>query len=377
MTRTTPIVALASALLVAGAGSAFPQEEGAAARYARTLQMVQDQIVLGSRAAHDSLPELRRRLAREIAASAGALWGKPQGVRVLAIHLLGGGATRLVRDLLAKNEVEAGARPMLTALAAFADRQKEAAELLSAIDARTLDAAIGGPFALAQAIASGENVEKAFAFLAQAKLLSPGGIVEEAALRREIELLLKLGRKAEAAQTTARYLWRFGASLYAASVLEFLAGSMIPELADKADGQPIVAKLVSEMPRQARRDILLSVARRGVIGGKLEIARFAGTAAQGTGALEPPLEQRARVYVAVAEALLGDMGRAAEGLGAIDRKTLEPEDAAILDATRDLVARIRSPITAEPERSAGATPAIEGARKALALADAALKETSR
>ena len=63
------------------------------------------------------------------------------------------------------------------------------------------------------------NAKAAVELLDWARLLSPGGLVEEAALRREIALLAGAKDVARVAMLTRQYVTRFAASLYAADFL--------------------------------------------------------------------------------------------------------------------------------------------------------------
>ena len=67
------------------------------------------------------------------------------------------------------------------------------------------------------------DAKAAVELLDWARLLAPGGLVEEAALRREIALLAEAKDVGRAAMLTRQYATRFAASLYAADFFRDLA----------------------------------------------------------------------------------------------------------------------------------------------------------
>ena len=90
------------------------------------------------------------------------------------------------------------------AVAYITSHEADALTLLSAIDPAGLDARLAGQVAFARSVLETERDPKAaVSLLDWARLLAPGGLVEEAALRREIALLAEArdapaGRQADA-----------------------------------------------------------------------------------------------------------------------------------------------------------------------------------
>lgn len=342
------------------------------ARFARTLVMVQDQIVLGSTAALESVPELRRRLAAAIANAPVATWKDPQQSRALAIHLLNGGAPQVVRRLFEMKADFGQWREVVMALLAHAERKKDAAQQLGAIDARMLDPSIAGPFALAQAIANSSDFEKAKPYLYQARLLSPGSLVEDSAMRREMELLIAAGKKLEAAHAAARYLWRFGSSLYAKDVVVFLAGSFLPELASVPGSNGAIVRLTDELPAPARLETFLKVARNAMLKGSIQAAEFAAARAFDLAPSDSAARSQAALYTGIARAFSDPTGTALDKLRESDIRTLSGEDLALLQGSLLTLKRIRAPIDPTIEGEVSSSAAIEAAAQAVSAAQAQL-----
>lgn len=358
---------------VAGPSQGADEEADQPARIARTLLMVQDQIVHGSTAALESIPELRRRLAMAIERAPVSEWKEPRQGRVLVLHLLNGGGPQIVRKLLASGADVGPWRDTIQALLAYAERRPDAPQKLSGIDAMQLDPSFAGLFALVQAIAHSGAPEKARTYLSQAKLLSPGGLVEESAMRREIELLSNTGKKLEAAQVAARYLWRFGASRYNKDVVAFLARSLIPELSSLPDGNGAIAKITDELPASAKVQTLLTVARSALLQGRIAAADFAaGRAVDGASPGSPDLA-RAILYRAIARAFSEPTSDAVDKLRESDVGLLSEEDRAVLQASLAALARVRAPIKENAAVELSSTAALEAASKAIGAAQDQLK----
>src|SRR5208283_5529527 len=83
---------------------------------------------------------------------------------------------------------------------------------------------IAGPLAFARSVLKTRgDLRAAVADLDWARLVAPGGLVEEAALRREIALLAEAHDAPRVALLARQYATRFPASLYAPDFLHDLA----------------------------------------------------------------------------------------------------------------------------------------------------------
>lgn len=369
MTITGKYVACALWLALAIIPARAAEDEAdAPARFARTLVMVQDQIVMGSSAALGSVPELRRRLATAIEHAPASVWKEPQQGRALVLHLLNGGVPQVVRKLV-DNKVDFGQwRDIVHALLANAERKKGADQLLGNIDATLLDPSIAGPLALAQAISNAHEPQKAMGYLFQARLFSPGGLVEDAAMRREIEMLIAAGKEMEAAQVAARYLWRFGSSVYAKDVVEFLAGALLPEIASRPEGKVAIAALTDELPVPARIETLMKVARRAILQGSIKAADFAAGKVFELAPVGSAELSRATLYKGIAQAFSDPTGASVDKLRETNTRTLLGEDRGLLQASLLALERVRAPIDASAIVEASSSAAIEAAAQAISAA---------
>ena len=155
----------------------------------RALQTVQDGIANGDTAAHGSHIALIRQIGEKFLAADPGVWSNPQNGQAVIIYLLSGGGPQVVRKL-PRDKLNVDERLFDGALAYVEGRQDEARELLKDVKPRTLPSGLGGQVALVQgALFARAEASLAIERLDDARLLLPGTLVEEAALRREILLV--------------------------------------------------------------------------------------------------------------------------------------------------------------------------------------------
>lgn len=342
---------------------------------ARTLQTLQDRIVQGSVAALESQAQILDAMAQAIAAMDAAEWKDTRSIRALALYLLSGGTPRPVQELFTKRTDLGAMQPLLLALLAYAERKPDAAQQLARHDAQALDASLAGHVALAQAILTDAAPERSLASLGVARLLAPGALVEEAALRRQVRLLLAGKRNIEAVQIATRYLWRFPGSVYTPEVVAFLAGSVLPDMAAEPAGRGEVVRIVDELPTQQRGGLLLDMARLALLNGKLDVTTFAAKVVADVTESTDPLSIRARAYSGIASALAPASPQDAAQLGRIDRTRLADADRGVLDAAISLAVQIRAPTRLVASTTGEPSPAMTSARDAINRADTSLTET--
>ena len=93
------------------------------------------------------------------------------------------------------------------------------------------------------------NAKAAVDLLDWARLVAPGGLVEEAALRREIALLAEAKDMSRLSVLTRQYVTRFGASLYAADFLRDLASAVARlGLADDPANYKLISSALAALP---------------------------------------------------------------------------------------------------------------------------------
>ncbi|TNC09612.1 chemotaxis protein MotC [Methylobacterium terricola] len=356
----------------------------------RTLQLLQDRIARGSTQAHLAQRQLLGHIEQRLLALEPEAWGSPENVRAAVTFALSGGGPTLLRRMLEAGRLPDGDAPLVQgALAYLEGREREARTLLGRFDARTQPPGLAGQLALTQAaVTVREAPRKAIELLDLARLLAPGTLVEEGALRREIFIHAQGGDAKRFEALSIQYLRRFRRSVYAGNFRQRFA-TALTRLDFDTDRARVaqLERMLDEIEPGERRDLYLLVARAGLDQGRRETATFAAERALSLAGPDSEAASRARLYRAAA--LIVVDGRYEEGLDSlrgIERAGLDPADLRLLDAALSTAGQIRggvppvAPVAAEPAPSAPRrqlpeAASIARAREALAQVDRVIDRT--
>ncbi|MCX7900234.1 MAG: hypothetical protein N2444_09170, partial [Methylocystis sp.] len=177
----------------------------------RALNSLQNRMAMGDKSARRAIMEQSALVELAIVATPPDGWAEERNVRAAALYLLCGGAPGKLREIYDAQFVPTPLAPLLEASLAQAETHK--ADALSKFDAREFPPILGGHIALIQGDALlGVDKQKALTFLDLARLLTPESLVEEAALRHEINALDPAQDAERLIRLAERYL-----SCYAAS----------------------------------------------------------------------------------------------------------------------------------------------------------------
>ena len=349
----------------------------------RSLQRLQDQVAHGNRAAQAAQAKMLAHVADIFSAADPAVWKEPRNADAAALYLFSAGKARTIRALVEQGVVFAADRDRLVKGAlAYAEGQDEVARaLLGKYDPRSLPRALGGHLALVLATMSADkDPGRAEAMLDSARLLVPGTLVEEAALRRQVFLLADVASLDKFTALSRQYMRRFRGSVYATNFKARLT-SFAVRLAVAGDVAQLskVDTAFVELPQAERRSLYLTLARDALLAGRADTARYAAGRAA---ALSPDAAdaERARLYTAAAGVAndASPEGRAA--LTGLDRGRLSARDAELQDAALAVATSIDDglgdrgqDVGRDGAASDGASAAlIDRARRAMAAGDALL-----
>jgi chemotaxis protein MotC len=267
--------ALAAALL------AEPRAYGADAspqpyELMRSLRTIQDRIAAGDTAAYLAYRTTLAEHGALLARAGDEVWGDRRNVRAAVAFVLSGGDPHVLEKLL---RLSTGQEQTLVraALAYGENRNAEANELLAEMDPRKLDASIAGHIALVRSeLVAKKDPDKALALLADARLLAPGTMIEEAALRRESSLAAERGDSDRFEALTMQYVRRFANSVHMINFRRQLAVNVAMHgMADDALRRSRVQTMLATLAPVQQQEVYLSVAWDGVKAGKVELVRWA------------------------------------------------------------------------------------------------------
>lgn len=368
-----------------------PSGEPIAAPYqlVRTLQAMQDDMAAGSTAALAAQRALLQRMEEEFANADPLVWQDRRNARALVTYTLGGGRPATLRRLLKSDTPPDGDEALMRGALAYVEGDEATARrYLVGIDARTLPASLGGQLAVAQAaLVVGEDPKAAMTLLDTARLLAPGTLVEEAALRRQIFVASELADVDRFEALSGQYLRRFRRSVYAGNFRRRFAAALtrMTFLDDPAQFRRLDDMLAETEP-EARRELYLVVAQAAVNEGKTELAATAAERALSTAPPGSLDEARGRLYRGAALAVSREgFDAAMADLRAIERRDLPRTDAALLQAASEtamLIETAASGTLPEVVAAVGAegaeedtpSPTVTKARAAIASVDALLEQ---
>ncbi len=298
-------------------------------RYLQALQALQDRVAHGDRKAYRAQVKLIAYLGREFAAMPDETWKKRLNAEALFVYVLSGGNPAAATALLERKAEIALPEGALEGAVAFVQgRNGEAWKHLQTVDGHDMSITAQAQLALVKASlrAAAEPLE-ALRLLARVRLLKPGTLMEEAALRRALFLAGGEGDVKTFMKLASAYIRRFRNSWYVSDFLRRFAWLLVrldygrePFLVERME--PLISMLTK------RRQALLhaAVARAAVLEGKRKLAVVAGRRALSIYPDAPRFAARVKTWIAAAEVVSPDPGGAMEVLEGIAPDELDERD---------------------------------------------------
>ena len=143
----------------------------------------------------------------------------------------------------------------------------------------TLPSDLGAFLALVKgSLLATDEPAAALTLLDEARLLSPGTLVEEAALRRSVGIAVAQGDAARFALASTQYVERYLYSPYASQFADsFVSGVIALHMSISQDK---LADITSMMDPEREKVIYLRIARRAAIDGLSDLSAFASARAE-------------------------------------------------------------------------------------------------
>jgi chemotaxis protein MotC len=348
--------------LSAGAGLALLATALAAAAHAegglkpfqmvRSLELVQDRIAGGD---HAALPMQRKLLemadARFRITDATELT-EPLNLRALLVYAMSGGNPATVEMALSKLSKDDPNRRLADGVLAYVlGQQKAAQDALAAIEPLAQTPELGTYLALVKgSILAVDQPQTALALLDQARLLAPGTLVEEAALRRSISLQITLGDAKRFTHASTQYVRFYLRSPYAAQFADAFVAGVIALHADL--DLDAIGEIAGMMDTEREKVIYLRIARQAAIDGLTELSAFASAKAEGRD------DPRALLYSSLSSVTSDTVDDVLAKLALIDRSRLSDKDQQLLDAASAIAAEMMARPD-EPVGGSAAAPVVE------------------
>lgn len=301
----------------------------------RSLQLVQDEVARGDHAAVAMQRHLLGLVDDRLRASDPSVFANKANVEAALIYAMSGGNPATLEFLAARDEGGHFDKELIGLLHAyFSGEGQSVLDGFLAILPRYSGTPVEPYLHLvAGNIASDTKPEEAVALFDWARLLSPGTIIEEAALRRSIALSADLGNIEDGLVRAERYTRRYLHSPYASQFADMLVDLVIahPEQVESARIQYILDSM--DVPR--RRSIFLRIARMAAIAGETELAMETAEAARLVSKDSDKIAALAQLYAGVAGV--------SEAIETIDGEMLSPRDRALRQAAHAVVEAVTRP----------------------------------
>jgi len=307
----------------------------------RAVQKLQDSSAHGVSTAI----EMRNFMIEQMNRQYQAVPAEPGSAYEVAVAVFSGASPKIAELALLSPELPESARATLEAAIAYGTGKPETAALkLHDIDPRQLPASAGGQIALVKAIlVTSSNPAKAAALLHLAITLNPGGLIEEASLRRLVPLATAMGNRSDFLWVADRYLRRFPQSPFAAGYFDDLNEAILQLMSSDEAGLASTDRLLARLPTASRRSLYLDLAKRATAYGKPESAQFAARRARRL-SLDGSAEWHlANLYDAVHSIAGSDYEASVARLESINVELIDDDSRQLLAEALAMAAHIRSP----------------------------------
>ncbi|MBO4223984.1 chemotaxis protein [Bradyrhizobium neotropicale] len=344
-------IAVALVVLV---GAARAEEAEAPSRepyqMIRALHALQDDIARGSLEAHNAQPALLKRLGEEFQKVDPSVWKEPRNSRAVVTFLLSGGSPQVVDGLRSRKLLVLDEAILDGAIAYVEGRAEDAKARLGSMHARDLPPTIAAEIALVQsALVAQTDPKAAIERLDDARLLMPGTLVEEAALRREIFVAGQVDDFDKFEALAQRYFRRFRHSIYAGNFRQRLAVAVARfSFVQQSDRFPRLVALLDQLDDAGQRALYLLIARTALVRGKVEMADLAAERVLGLTDEGSSERERARFYRAAARVVTNAHDQALLDLQKIEVGRLPERDAELLKAALAVGRNVKKALPAAP-----------------------------
>ncbi|TKT77494.1 hypothetical protein [Aquamicrobium sp. LC103] len=323
----------------------------------RSLQLVQDLIADGDHAVLPMQRKILELIDRRLRASTATDFEDDRNFRALLVYAMSGGNPATVGSLLDKLTLEEIERTAGIGVVSYLNGLVfEAREAMSGFDPEQFPHEVAAFLYLVKgSVVGAENAGEAIGLLDKARLLSPGTLVEEAALRRTLSLAVSESQPERFFPASSQYARRFLRSPYAGQFADtFVSG--VAEMATSAN-LPQITETVSWMTREQAKTIYLRIARQAAIDGKSELLAFAAAKANEYDGADTAPDPRSDLYAGISSVTSESVDEVLESLTKLDPATLSARDRELLKAAKGIAKDVLAPPLEQTNAKPSPSPA--------------------
>lgn len=307
----------------------------------RSLQYVQDAVVLGDHSAMEMQRFLLGVIDSRLRAADQSVFDDPRNVDAALIYAMSGGNPETLEILALQDKFGNFDNEITTVLRAYLNgRAAKTQTTLAEVVAIYRDSRIGPYLTLIAAnVTAALNDPAALELFDWARLTAPGTLVEEAALRRSLFIAAAQNMVDEALEYAQLYARRFINSPYAGQYADLLVDLVVLNYEKVGDDQ--LNAILTFMDRPRKREVYLRIARKAVISGLRDLAVFASGKAEELASPEDRIPLAlADLYAGMAKVPTDGVDAVLEELNAVSERQLSPRDRALRTAAQIVAAEV-------------------------------------
>lgn len=359
--------------IATGSARAEDIEELAPFKMIRSLQYVQDSVVLGDHSAIEMQRFMLGAIDKRLRAADASVFRDPRNVDAALVYAMSGGNPETLKYLSDHDAAGNFDSRVTDALRQYLNGKGGLiVENLSKAAPEYRNARIGPYLYLILGNAtSQQDPAAAMKYYDWARLMAPGTIIEEAALRRSVFLAVQTGEPEKGFHYALSYARRYLTSPYASQFADVFVELAVAHFDGAA--QERISEILGFMDEPRQREVYLRVARRAAIAGKQALTKLASERAEALGAdnaAQPKV--LANFYAGLASVPSNDVFAATASIAAIPDAELSPRDRALRDAAKAVAdAVVRPPVGESLTQASASKPD----RPVEAVASAEAEET--
>lgn len=346
---------LAAVLLPGLTAVARADSELSPYRMLRSLQFMQDSVVLGDHSAAEMQRFMLGAIDNRLRTAEPSIFSDARNADAALIYAMSGGNPATLSFLFSRDINGSFDTRLVNVLQKyFEGRGGMVSKSIAAMVPEYRDTMIGPYLALvAGNITAATDPQKALGFFDEARLIAPGTIVEEAALRRALATSVDKNLPDKALAYSSRYVRRFLHSPYSNQFADLFVQLAVTH--DKTVTQEEIGRITGLMDIVRAQEIYLRISRQAILRGKIDLARFAASEADRLGG---QLENGtytglSDLYGGVAGVSSTDVVGAVNKLSTASDETLSDRDRALKTAAQAIAEQILRPPSPDNPGPAG------------------------
>ena len=350
---------LAAVSTFVGAAESFAQSPDNLMPYSmlRSLQFVQDSVVLGDHSAAEMQRFMLTTIDERLRDAPPSIFADPRNVDAALIYAMSGGNPATLELLVAKDVDGNFDTRVADALRKYlSGRGTLIAKGLGAMVPEYRKTRIGPYLALISGnVTLAQDPVAALKFYDIARLEAPGTIVEEAALRRSLAIAVEDGDATQGFKYAQRYARRFLHSPYASQFADLIVALSVRRYEHIEEAT--ITDTVALMDADRQRETYLRMARMATVAGKEKLARMAATRAKDLSTGLPVVDGApANLYESLANIGTPDIVSAIKTITSIPDEHLSDRDKILRDAAKAIAEEVvRPPVASAASLQPGTT----------------------